>query len=177
MKKLILFCCLLLFGFSSLYAQSSQRSQTLYIPRNIQQAYQNGTRSKDGTPGPNYWQNHANYYIHLRVNPPNRTIHGSEGIEYFNESPDTLNVLVFELFMNKHKPGAARPRQVPKAIMTSGIHIDKYVENGETRQWNDDHDGVWKAVKLEEPLMPGDSIQLSVKWHYKLTKRAGGKGG
>ena len=32
-------------------------AQELYIPRNVKIAYEKGTRSKDGKPGLNYWQN------------------------------------------------------------------------------------------------------------------------
>src|SRR5699024_383051 len=146
------------------------------IPRNIQQTYQNGTRSLDGTPGSNYWQNHANYDIHLQIDPPNRTVHGSEQIVYYNNSPDTLQVLVFKLFMNKHKPGAARERQISKGRMTGGIEIEKYLVNGNPQEWDDENNGTWKALKLAEPLIPEDSVHLSIDWHYKLTKRPGREG-
>jgi hypothetical protein len=33
----------------------------LYMPRDVQQAYVKGTRSPDGRPGPNFWQNHAEH--------------------------------------------------------------------------------------------------------------------
>ncbi|MEP7095061.1 MAG: M1 family peptidase, partial [Flavobacterium sp.] len=42
-------------------------AQELYMPRNIKQAYTNGTRSMDGKPGKNYWQNHGKYAIQLTV--------------------------------------------------------------------------------------------------------------
>jgi hypothetical protein len=177
MKKIASFIsCLLLFGVSNLFAQNSRGNQKLYIPRNIQQAYQKGTRSKDGTPGPNYWENHASYDIDLHISPPDRTVRGSEQIVYHNNSPDTLKVLVFKLFMNKHKPGAARARQASKKRMTSGIHIDKYKENGVSQKWNDKRAGTWKAVRLAKPLTPDDSVQLSIDWHYKLTKKPGREG-
>ncbi|MDQ6762550.1 MAG: hypothetical protein M3015_07970, partial [Bacteroidota bacterium] len=42
-------------------------AQNLYIPRNIKEAYKNGTRSMDGTPGKNYWQNEGKYDINVMV--------------------------------------------------------------------------------------------------------------
>ncbi|HEY8967792.1 MAG TPA: hypothetical protein VIM64_01835, partial [Puia sp.] len=61
MRRSIPFCLALLLAQPSLY------SQTLYTPRNIQEAYKKGTRSLDGRPGPNYWQNKGRYTIAVTV--------------------------------------------------------------------------------------------------------------
>lgn len=71
----------------------------LYIPRDIKKAYTNGTRSMDGQPGKNYWQNRATYIINIDAQPPSRNIKGSEDIMYVNNSPDTLPSLVIKLFL------------------------------------------------------------------------------
>jgi hypothetical protein len=63
---------------------------TLYTPREVKIAYKKGTRSPDGRPGPNYWQNHGRYEITINAAPPDRLIRGTEKITYFNNSPDTL---------------------------------------------------------------------------------------
>src|SRR5712691_13538865 len=63
---------------------------TLYMPRAVRHAYVKGTRSQDGRPGNNYWQNRGRYNITITALPPNRTISGSEEITYFNNSPDTI---------------------------------------------------------------------------------------
>ena len=34
-------------------------AQSLYMPRDIQNAFKKETRSLDGKPGKNYWQNHG----------------------------------------------------------------------------------------------------------------------
>src|SRR6478672_4812617 len=104
--------------------------QQLYMPRNVARAFAGGTRSADGMPGPKYWQNKGVYNISLNVAPPNRTISGTEDITYTNNSPDTLENIVFRLELNSHTPGA--PREVPQTLdyLTSGVHIDEYIENG-----------------------------------------------
>ncbi|MEO6037569.1 MAG: hypothetical protein ABIQ93_04085, partial [Saprospiraceae bacterium] len=63
---------------------------TLFFPRNLQKAYDQGTRSWDGKPGPKYWQNRANYVIVASLDPKTRRLSGEETITYFNNSPDTL---------------------------------------------------------------------------------------
>ncbi|MDB5231460.1 MAG: family peptidase, partial [Chitinophagaceae bacterium] len=72
-------------------------AQSLYMPRDIQQAYKKETRSADGRPGKNYWQNHGRYNINFSVMPPDRNIKGSEDIIYVNNSPDTLRGLSLKL--------------------------------------------------------------------------------
>src|SRR6476646_4671764 len=86
----------------------SVNAQDLYMSRDIKQAYKNGTRSMDGKPGKNYWQNHGVYNITITAMPPDRTIKGTETITYFNNSPDTLRNPVIKLLLNAHKPGAPR---------------------------------------------------------------------
>jgi hypothetical protein len=66
--------------------------------------YAKGTRSIDGKPGKNYWQNHGRYNINITAMPPDRTIKGNETITYINNSPDTLRRPVIKLFINIHKP-------------------------------------------------------------------------
>ncbi|GAB3499710.1 M1 family metallopeptidase [Spirosoma knui] len=145
------------------------QAQTLYMPRNIKKAYQNGTRSMDGRPGKKYWQNTARYNITVTATPPNRTIQGSEEITYINNSPDTLRALVFKLFLNSHKPGAVRQNPVSDNYMTSGIHIDTYTENGSRKTWQDAGNATAKGVRLSKPLLPRDSVKLSFDWHYDVS--------
>jgi len=83
-------------------------AQSLYMPRDVSQAFKKGTRSLDGNPGKNYWQNRGRYDITVTAMPPDRTIKGTEEITYVNNSPDTLENLVIKLFLNIHKPGAPR---------------------------------------------------------------------
>ncbi|HEX6627249.1 MAG TPA: hypothetical protein VF105_04795, partial [Gemmatimonadaceae bacterium] len=56
----------------------SVASASLSIPRGVQAAFRKGTRSSDGRPGPNYWQNHGRYDISISALPPDRTVRGSE---------------------------------------------------------------------------------------------------
>jgi hypothetical protein len=151
-------------------------SQELYIPRDVKQAIKNKTRSLDGNPGKNYWQNTADYHIKVNMAPPDRTIHGSEEITYTNNSPDTLKSLNFKLILNNHKPGAARQRQAWPDFLTSGIHIDKYVENGTEKKWKDNNDGTNKRIQLKSPLLPKQQVKLAIDWHYDMSVQSGREG-
>jgi hypothetical protein len=155
----------------------AQKDVRLYIPRDVQLAYHNGTRSADGRPGPRYWQNSGRYEISIDAAPPNRIIRGSEKITYFNNSPDTLHVLVFRLTVNIHKPGAVRLGTEDSNYLNPGIHIDSYAENGQPRPWrNQELDASWRNIRLATPLLPHDSIHLDISWHYLASLKSNREG-
>jgi hypothetical protein len=152
-------------------------AQSLYMPRTVKEAMRKGTRSLDGRPGPNYWENHGRYSISLTVAPPDRNIRGSEQISYSNNSPDTLKSLVIKLFVNIHKPGAPRAGGAAAAYLTSGVHVDSFAVNGAATPWgNDERTFTWKRVRLKTPLMPHDSVKLAFDWHYEISLEAGREG-
>src|ERR1700722_18157893 len=91
--------------------------QSLYMPRDVQQAFAEGTRSPDGRPGGKYWQNTGRYTITMTALPPDRNIRGSEQIVYINNSPDTMRDPVIKLFLNIHKPGAPRGAPAEEAYL------------------------------------------------------------
>src|SRR4030095_11587505 len=82
----------------------SLTAQDLYMSRDVEHAYKNGTRSMDGKPGKNYWQNHGRYTITMTATPPDRNVKGTETITYINNSPDTIRNPSIKLFLNIHKP-------------------------------------------------------------------------
>ena len=65
-----------------------QAQTTSKMPLEIARAFQNGTRSNDGNPGPNYWQNSSNYTIKAELLTEDSKLVGSESIIYYNNSPD-----------------------------------------------------------------------------------------
>ncbi len=152
-------------------------SEPLYMPRAVQQAFKKGTRSMDGRPGPNYWENHGRYTITVTAAPPDRTVRGTEQIVYMNNSPDTLSRVVIKLFLNIHKPGAPRDGGASDAYLTSGVHIDGFSVNGTATAWrNDPRYFTWQPVALPTRLAPHDSVRLSFDWHYEISKEAGREG-
>jgi hypothetical protein len=158
-------------------APTTPSADELYMPRTVKEALANGTRSLDGKPGPNYWQNHGRYTMTVKVMPPDRTVRGSERITYTNNSPDTLNALVIKLFLNIHKPGAPRNGGASPEYLTSGVHIDSFAVNGESVPWQEsERYFTWQPVRLPTPLMPHDSVQLAFDWHYQISLESGREG-
>lgn len=151
-------------------------AQSLFVPRNVQDAYAKGTRSADGRPGKNYWQNTARYDIRITAAPPARQVRGTETITYFNNSPDTLRSLVMRLFLNIHKPGAARDQPVHKDYLSTGIIIDSFIADGLSYRWDNEGASTWHNVDLRRSLNPKDSINIYVKWHYDISLQSNREG-
>lgn len=165
------------FSIAQIFFLGLLSAQTLYMPRDVKQAYQNNTRSLDGKPGKNYWQNYGRYNISVTAMPPNRDIKGSEQITYINNSPDTLNHLVFKLILNIHKPGVARAGDASPDYLTDGVHIDNFTLNGTPHKWNEGYGhATWQGQRLSKPLLPHDSIQITVDWHYTISLQSGREG-
>jgi len=171
---------------------SQLQAQSLYLPRDIKKAYDKGTRSFDGRPGKNYWENHGRYNIAITVQPPNRTVQGHETITYFNNSPDTLKKLNMKLIINIHRPGAIRYGNADADYLTTGVRVDSIFINGTKTVWNNDPNHAVrrqrgmpdnepgnttnKFVNLSNPLLPHDSVKLDITWHYQLSLQSGREG-
>src|SRR4051812_46469079 len=98
----------------------------LPVPRNIQKAFQKGTRSADGRPGRNYWQNTADYTLHVNFDPTTRLVSGTVDISYTNNSPDTLKQVWFKLYPNLYKKGAPRQSKIANEDAGEGLIIDSF---------------------------------------------------
>src|SRR5579864_6374662 len=66
----------------------------------------NAYRSADGSPGPAYWQNRADYEIKASLDVASKTLSGEEVITYTNNSPSTLDVLWVQLDQNTYRKDA-----------------------------------------------------------------------
>ena len=169
MNKVIVLICL--FATVKVNAQHS-----LFMPQNIKKAYTNETRSMDGKPGKNYWQNFSRYNIRISVTPPDKRVQGNETITYINNSPKQISSIVIKLIMNIHNPGTARQSTAAADYLTTGIHIDQYAENGKESTFDDPQGDTWQRVKLNKPVPSGDSVQLGFTWHYDLSEKSGREG-
>jgi Peptidase family M1 domain len=161
--------------FAGLVIQLHLFAQQLPMPRNIAQAFKNETRSPDGKPGKNYWQNYGKYNISLNITPKTRRVDGTEEIIYTNNSPETIESPIIRLTMNTHRPEAAREQDTTADYLSSGIIIDEYKENGQVKEWKN---GVStrQRVKLTAKLAPKQSVTLSFRWHYILSAQSGREG-
>ena len=161
--------------FTSLIVSLS--AQDLYVPRDLQKAYAKETRSKDGKPGKNYWQNTARYNINLTVMPPDRIVKGTETIMYFNNSTDTLRTSAIKLFLNIHKPGAARDQPATADYITSGMKINSVkIDNADYKYQESQYATTVTTLRLPKPLAPHDSIKIEFDWQFEISLESGREG-
>ncbi|WP_342331140.1 M1 family metallopeptidase [Pedobacter sp. FW305-3-2-15-E-R2A2] len=151
-------------------------AQELYMPRNIKAAYDKGSRSKDGKPGKQYWQNKGKYDLHIQVNPDTKLVEGTETIKYTNNSPDTLRQVAIRFVNNLHKPEAPRSGYVSKDFLTSGLDIKSFEVDGQRYSLNTKDWGTVEDVPLKTALNPGQTAVFNISWAYPLSKESGREG-
>lgn len=165
LKRLLLLsilCCFVYTGFTQ---------TTLPVPRNIQTSIDKGTRTINGEPGKNYWQNTADYVLSINFDPISRQLSGIDNIHYINNSPDTLNAVLFRLYPNLYKEGAVRSQEVDADDLTDGVQIAGMNINGvEQNVGKIDINGTNMRVPLTEKLLPGKSLDFKITYTYKLNK-------
>ncbi|MEP6805241.1 MAG: M1 family metallopeptidase [Flavobacterium sp.] len=159
-----------------LFLAQNSFAQDLYMPRNIKDAYAKGTRSMDGKPGKNYWQNHGKYTMEISVDPKTKIVSGTETIVYENNSTDTLKNLPIRFVNNLHKPSSPRSGSVSDDFLSDGLTItslkiagEVYKEDG--RKW-----GTVGNIKMKKPVAPHTKVTINIDWNYPLSKESGREG-
>ncbi len=169
-----LFCCLSL-------ALSAQNSSKWFVPRNIQQAYKNETRSIDGTPGKNYWQNRADYQIQVDFDPDTRLVKGKEKITYYNNSPDRLVELYFHLYPDLYKKGIRRDVEIEYEDETDGVQITRMIIDGNSytdgKGGDIENEHTLATVFLDKAIASGAVSDIEIHWEFELNKGSHERGG
>ena len=89
----------------------------------------NATRTSDGRPGPDYWQNRADYRIRAALDSTSNTVTGTVTLHYTNNSPEALPFLWFQLDQNLFEPdsrgqeASAGPRSAGTASTDEGYRL------------------------------------------------------
>ena len=153
------------------YAGFSQNGMAL--PLNIRKAYQKQSRDLTGVPGKNYWQNKATYRIDVKLQPDSSKITGSEEILYKNNSPDTLNELVITVLADFLRRGNPNDFGIPLAALNDGMQFSGVAVNGEEidltgPKWL--RSGTNAIIRLDNPLLPGQTITLAMAWNFIYPK-------
>jgi hypothetical protein len=140
----------------------------------------NAYRSADGTPGPGYWQNRADYRIRARLDPVHHILSGTELIDYTNCSPSALDSLWLQLDQNIYRTDA-RARFVGGRRMqgaTDGMQLDSVeIEQSGRRQRADTLvTDTRLQIRLPAPVAPRSGrIRIHVRYHYTIPGEFGGR--
>src|SRR5690606_18317808 len=98
----------------------------------------NEYRTASGAPGPKYWQQRADYDIQCELDENNNVLTGSETVTYFNNSPDVLTYIWFQLDENEHsninnanyQNASTMPQAMTDEMLASMIEATGKVDNG-----------------------------------------------
>ncbi|MCB0751748.1 MAG: hypothetical protein KDC52_09755, partial [Ignavibacteriae bacterium] len=151
------------------------QNNSLFIPKDIQKAIDYETRSNNGEPGKNYWQNKSEYKIDAEVFTDSSILVGEETIKYYNNSPDTLDRIVIRLYQDIAKPGATRDRYVSSKYLGEGLIINRIIVDNDTLDISNESRDIISGstnmiVTLEQPLAPNKISSINVKWQFKIPK-------
>jgi hypothetical protein len=153
-----------------LVASVSFAQKLLPTPRNIQATYDKGTRSTDGKPGKNYWQNTADYIINVKFEPATRLLNGVVDIVYSNNSPDTLKQIWFKLYPNLYKAGSPRAGIIASEDIGEGVVIDSFWINEKITEPTALVVNGTNATLGKQLVAKGQKIRFRFAYHYTVNK-------
>lgn len=168
--QFLLFFCLLIY---------QNTSAQIPLPRatNIKKSYLKQQRDPGGAPGKNYWQNKSDYDIKVNFDPVTAKVNGVVSIQYVNNSPDTLNKVVFKLYPNIYQKEAIRVVPVKVEDLTDGVVIEKFSLNNQelnTKQYS--IRGTNMTVRGGK-ILPKQKVQFDITYSYNLNRGSFIRGG
>ena len=144
----------------------------------------NTYRSASGAPGPDYYQQQADYVMNIRLDDKNAKIYGEETITYTNNSPDNLEYLWLQLDQNirtKDSKALLKNGSTVKESEDTADFVQKYITESFDGGFNIDYvkDASGKAlpftinftmmrVDLPTPLKSGEKYSFDIKWNYNI---------
>lgn len=156
-------------------AASPRTVETIFSPLVLPEP--NLVRSASGVPGPEYWQQGADYNIQATLDPDANSVTASASITYTNNSPDTLSFLWFHLEQNVFKPDSVgtlmrtdEGRFGNRNPFNGGFVITSVKVNG-TETPIAVYDTLGR-VDLRKPLSPkGGMVKVEFEWSFLIPQK------
>ncbi len=155
----------------------------------------NGVRSATGAPGPQYWQQEADYVIKVTLDEDKRRLSGSSSIIYTNNSPETLPFLWVQLDQNRFRNDSlgemaattGSSEKISYSAARRALRMEKF-KGGYDISGVTDAKGAplpytivdtMMRIDLPAPLAPGEKTQFTIGYAYNIVeaKVMGGRGG
>jgi hypothetical protein len=192
LKYLSLVTLLLVTGFT--YAQegdTEERKPGHSNENRFKQLYEefstpNVYRSANGAPGPQYYQQQADYVMDIVLDDKLAKINGFETITYTNNSPDELEYLWVQLDQNVREKDSKSPliegSGAQPATMASsfvGEHMGTSFDGGFKIQAVKSTKGAdleytinqtMMRVEMPQNLKPGGKFSFTVRWWYNIVE-------
>jgi hypothetical protein len=144
----------------------------------------NNYRSASGAPGPDYYQQQADYKMEVTLDDKNAKIYGEETITYTNNSPDQLEFLWLQLDQNVRSKTSKSPLRdgsgVPLASPTSSFvssYMTESFDGGFNIEYVKDINGKALSYTINQTMMRIDlptalaakgQVSFSIKWWYNI---------
>ena len=144
----------------------------------------NTYRSASGAPGPDYYQQQADYVMDIHLDDKNAKIDGEETITYHNNSPDDLEFLWVQLDQNVRAKDSKSPLRNGNGVniaYTAGNFTEAYMsepfDGGFNIESVTDNSGkplsytinqTMMRINIPQALKSGEKISFSIKWWYNI---------
>ncbi len=170
------------------YTQAQQQTtpwQGKFEQLDTQLPTPNSYRSASGAPGPQYWQQKADYVITAELNDENQSITGAEVITYTNNSPDVLKYLWLQLDQNilakNNLTSQTRTSSMADTIATKqlvqrvsdfdGGHKIKSIKDATGKPLSYTINYTMMRIDLTQPLKKGEKVTFSIDWSFNIGDR------
>ena len=131
---------------------------------------------------PERWQQRARYEMNIDMDAAANRYHGTQHLQYTNNSPDTLTRVFYHLYFNAFQPGSmmdVRSRTISDPDGRVGDRISKLKpdEQGWIKVNSLKHDGkdvrfevseTILEVTLEQPILPGSTTVFDMVWDAQV---------
>ena len=144
----------------------------------------NDYRTASGAPGPEYYQQRADYVMDIKIDDETQRLYGEETITYTNNSPDALAYLWVQLDQNirkKDSPALLKNsqslEQVSQLSTFANNHLGDPFDGGFNIEKVTDAQGkslpyiinqTMMRIDLPTPLQSGGQVVFSIKWWYNI---------
>jgi Aminopeptidase N len=130
-------------------------------------------RTGAGAPGPDYWQQRADYTIAAALDTAARMLHGTVSIRYTNNSPDTLRFIWLQLDQNLYRPASKGAALFPSESRwgvrgfrggydITGLQVDGRGTVGKI-------DDTMMRIDLDAPLLPhGGKVIVGMQYSFAI---------
>ncbi len=152
-------------------------------------------RTASGAPGPEYYQQQADYIINVTLDDEKARLYGTETITYHNNAKESLDYLWIQLDQNINAKDSqtplARNDRMSSSISASafsrnyleenfdgGFKID-YVKDSKGKALPYTINHTMMRIDLDTPLKHGEKYSFSIKWWYNINNymEVGGRSG
>jgi Peptidase family M1 domain len=141
-------------------------------------------RTASGAPGPEYYQQQADYKMDIELDDKNKKLYGTETITYTNNAKESLEYLWIQLDQNMmsktSKTPLVRDSKIEPAISAAGFsrtYMEEKFDGGFKLDYVKDVAGkaisytineTMMRINLEKPLAKGEKFVMNIKWWYNI---------